>query len=128
MFFSTLSPTFCFLATLRGNETVKVAGCTIVQDNPDIVPYMTYVRPWQDFIVRSAGPFAVLLVCNCFIIGKLIQQAAKRSKMTGGGSDSDSDMKSITAMLLTVSFAHLVSIYIYRWCYLVTIIISTHTH
>ena len=41
-----------YVPVYRGNETVKIAGCTIVRDNPDIIPYMTNVRPWQDLFVR----------------------------------------------------------------------------
>ncbi|ELU09892.1 hypothetical protein CAPTEDRAFT_207681 [Capitella teleta] len=83
------------------------AGCTIMKHIPELSFYITQVRPWQDLFMRTGGPFFVLLVCNCLIVAKLIQHAKNRKKMTGGSDIDESQTKSMTRMLLTVSFAFL---------------------
>ena len=85
--------------------------CTISYEYPLLDRYITNVRPWQDFIVRSAAPFILLLLCNIAIIAKLQCELVKRRRLTGaspavGGKDDSAH--GVTVMLLTVSFVHLI--------------------
>ena len=85
--------------------------CTISYEYPLLDNYITNVRPWQDFIVRSAAPFMLLLFCNIAIIAKLQHQLIKRRRMTGTSpavGKKDESAHGVTAMLLTVSFLHLI--------------------
>ena len=85
-----------------------ISFCTISDDYPVMRNYMKTVRPIQDLIIRSAAPFAVLLTCNIIIISKLIRQQAIRQGLVSASTKNNT--KSITVMLLTVSFVHLVCI------------------
>ncbi len=86
------------------------AGCTILLHNPALVPYILYVRPWQDFIIRSAGPFILLFICNCLIIGKLIYEGVHRKALSASKGGDEQKIRSMTAMLLSVSITYLICI------------------
>ncbi len=96
-------------------EEVFVGSCSISTEDASLSYYMEYIRPWQDFVIRSAIPFATLLVCNILIITRLARQHKTRQEMTQSTDNKaikhkEAQMKSLTAMLLTVSFTHLVCI------------------
>ena len=61
-----------------------------------------------------------LLILNTLIIIKLTQQFSQKSELTGTKNDSDGESKnSVTAMLLAVSFAHLICVAPLQIMYLV---------
>ena len=96
-------------------EKVLTATCTVNAEGEVLSYYMTYIRPYQDLLIRSAIPFLFLLVCNILIIARLAhQQKTKRAKMKSTDEETnkrkEAQMKSITAMLLAISFTHLICI------------------
>ncbi len=98
------------------DDEIELTGyCSVKADRGILLYYMQNVRPWQDLLVRSVLPFCILLICNILIIVRLGHQHKTRKqnmKSTNeeGNKRKDEKMKSITAMLLTVSFTHLVCI------------------
>ena len=85
--------------------------CTISYEYQILNHYITNIRPWQDFIVRSTAPFILLLLSNIAIIAKLQYELKQRRRLTGSSSSVHSKKQestnNVTAMLLTVSFVHL---------------------
>ena len=98
---------FWTYGSVYGPDGQLEAGCTIMDHKPELAFYITEVRPWQDLFIRTGGPFFVLLTCNCLIVGKLLQQLKRRKQMAIGKDFDDTKTKSMTKMLLTVSFAFL---------------------
>ena len=85
--------------------------CTISYEYSLLDNYITNIRPWQDFVVRSAAPFSLLLFCNIAIIAKLQYELVRRRRLTGASSavgGKDDSAHGVTVMLLTVSFVHLI--------------------
>ncbi len=94
-----------------GGRRVKVAACTVAKDYPGFRWYALNVRAYQDLLIHSLIPFTFLIVCNIMILYKLLAEFQQRQSMTsiGNGNDKkDSEMNSLLAMLLTISFVHLI--------------------
>ena len=80
-----------------------------------------YIWPWVDAALYSYIPFVVMIVCNSLIIAKLLLSRMNKKKTEGGSSRTR--MKTMTAMLLSITFSFLIlttpmSIYIsgyYLW-------------
>lgn len=98
--------------TQDDEKKILVSHCTISTTNPILLYYMKNIRTWVDLWVRSLGPFLCLIICNCLIIYKLLKERKDRKSLEATVSDQNKQdsMKSITAMLLTVSFVHLLCI------------------
>ena len=99
---------------VNGQKVLK-ASCSVNAEGDALSYYMSNKRPLQDLFVRSAIPFCLLLICNILIIVRLAHQhKTKKEKMRSQDEENnrrkDAQMKSITAMLLTVSFTHLICI------------------
>ena len=86
---------------------VVTATCSVSHEYPELEFYMAHIRPWQDFLLRSAIPFSLLLLCNIMILCKMYLESRSRRNLTQSSNDSDTTMKSLTPMLLTVSFIYL---------------------
>ncbi len=99
---------------VSGKPTL-IGFCSVNAKQPALSFYMENIRPWQDLLIRSAIPFFILLICNVLIIVRLAHQhKMKKAKMTStdveGNRRKEEKMRSVTAMLLTVSFTHLMCI------------------
>ena len=93
------------------NGTVVVTAiCSVSHEYPELDIYMEYIRPWQDFLLRSAIPFTLLLLCNVMILCKMYSESVLRRELIRTNSDNATTMKNLTPMLLTVSFIYLVCI------------------
>ena len=97
------------------DQQVLIASCSVNAQGDVLSYYMSNIRPLQDLFIRSAIPFCLLLICNVLIIARLARQhKTKKEKMRSQDEESnkrkDAQMRSITAMLLTVSFTHLICI------------------
>ena len=97
---------------VQDGQRILVAHCSVATKDPTLLFYMKNIRTWQDMIIRSLGPFVCLIICNCSIIYKLIFERNHRKdlgEMTGD-ANKQGNMKSLTTMLLTVSFVYLICI------------------
>lgn len=92
------------------NTFVLVASCSISNEYSELELYMALVRPWQDFLLRSAIPFMTLLVCNVLIICKVYAASARRRRLRLTQTDNSVHMRALVPMLLAVSFMYLVCI------------------
>ena len=94
---------------MQYDEMILVRHCATATTNPVLLSYMKNIRGWQDFIMRSAGPFVCLMICNCAIIYKLLKGRKLRIKLNAVPDEENkqNDMKSLTLMLLSVSFVYL---------------------
>ena len=89
---------------------VVTATCSVSHEYPELQFYMAHIRPRQDFLLRSAIPFTLLLICNVMILCKMYLESRSRRELTQTSNDNNTTMKSLTPMLLTVSFIYLVCI------------------
>ena len=88
---------------------------------PEYFIFDTYIWPWVDAALYSYIPFIVMIVCNSLIIAKLLQSKINKKKTEGRSSRTR--MKTMTAMLFSITFSFLIlttpmSIYIlgeYIW-------------
>ena len=95
----------------RGNVTVLVQGCSILRDHPQVGYYITTIRPWQDFLIRSVMPFFCISMGNIMIIIKLCNNYKTRKILSSNNAGcADTKMRSLTVMLLTINFAYLLCI------------------
>ena len=85
----------------RGNVSVLVRGCSIIQQSSKLGYYIT--------VIRSATPFFCFSICNVMIISKLFVRQKIRKGLSSV-ANNDKKMRSLTVMLLTTNFAHLVCI------------------
>ncbi|CAH1802478.1 unnamed protein product [Owenia fusiformis] len=64
--------------------------------------------PWIDAAIASLIPFAVLIICNILISLQLLRAGRMRKKqMNVSNSKQDDTMRSMTIMLVTISFVFL---------------------
>ena len=68
------------------------------------------IRPWQDFVVKSALSFFGLFICNIMILVRLCQMTHKRHDISSANAKDTKVMRSLTFMLLTVNFFYLLCI------------------
>lgn len=100
----------CFhLHCIWNNVTIQVPSCSIQKNTLVMEIYMTKIRPWQDFVLRTAAPFLILLICNLLIIIKLVHED-KRVKTMKATTNKEGELRGLAIMLLTVSFAHLMCV------------------
>ena len=71
---------FWSLGYKRNSFGEEINKCSISHEYP-ILDYYITIRPWQDFVVRSAAPFIILLSSNIAMIGKLQCELNKRKKL-----------------------------------------------
>lgn len=99
---------------IQDGVLVTVPSCVIQTHTVALKTYTQQIRPWQDFVVRFAAPFTILLICNIIMIRQLVQSRKQREKLSTGftkkTSSSSYGVSSVTVMLLTVSFTYLVCI------------------
>ena len=89
----------------QGNIIQRI--CTIGQfGSMGLQHYATSIWPWLDLSLYTIIPFVFLITINISIITKLTLNSLRRAKH--GQGSTDSRMSSVTAMLLTVTFAFVV--------------------
>ena len=87
---------------LGPNEEKHLCGIS----DPEYLIFHSYIWPWVDAALSSYIPFIVMIVCNSLIIAKLLQ--SKMNKKKTGGQSSRTHMKTMAAMLLSITFSFLI--------------------
>ena len=100
-----------------------VAPCKIATKQPALLYYFVNIHVWQEFMVRFLIPFSCLAICNTLIIFKLLQKNKERMDLKANSEvqSKDNSTNSLTAMLLTVSFCHLICVSPIRIMYFFTV-------
>lgn len=101
--------TYGRVSHVLNNITVEIASCTVLKSNPTMEFYVTKVKPWQDFFLRAAAPFAILFVCNIVIVKTLISVSRERKQLRMT-SNTGNVKTSLSGLLLALSTVYIICI------------------
>ena len=96
--------TMGLISFITGPNEEKQLICDI--SDPQYLIFYTHIWQWVDAALYSYIPFIVMIVCNSLIIAKLLQSKMNKKKTEGGSSRTR--MKTMTAMLFSITFSFLI--------------------